>query len=78
MRLAPIALAFRKLAKLPPVAEFTICRDFSFAVLAGQRNSALPSGIVNPQRLAGNRPEPAVKQLLGIAGFYAIFNVANY
>ena len=34
-RLVAIALAFRNLAKLPLVGEFTICRDFSFAVLAG-------------------------------------------
>jgi hypothetical protein len=33
---------------------------------------------VNPQRLAGICPEHASKQLLEVAGFAAIFNVANY
>lgn len=51
---------------------------FSLAVLAGPNGSALPLGIVNPRRLAGIRPEAASKQLLEIAGFAAIFNVANH
>lgn len=44
----------------------------------GQDNSALLSEISNPQRLAGIRREFTSMQLREIAGFVAIFNVANY
>ncbi len=50
---------------------------FSLALLAGKNDSALPSGAGNPPRLGGIRPGPALVQLLEIAGFDAIFNIAN-
>ena len=60
------------------IAAFTVGKGFSPAVLVGQDNSALLSEISNPQRLAGIRHEVTSMQLREIAGFVAIFNVANY